>query len=72
MNWNTQVASSQLAGILGGRERIAALGLNWYLNRNVRIMLDDNIVRVSKGTAALPDRDSQDLNILGLRFQFAN
>jgi phosphate-selective porin len=57
---------------LGGRERIAALGLNWYLNRNVRIMLDDNIVRVSKGTAALPDRDSQDLNILGLRFQFAN
>ncbi|HWY66599.1 MAG TPA: porin [Rhizomicrobium sp.] len=74
LNWNTtQLASTtQLAGVLGGKERIAALGLNWYLNRNVRIMLDDNIVRVSKGTAALPDRDSQDLNILGLRFQFAN
>ena len=74
LNWNTtQLASTtQLAGVLGGKERIAALGLNWYLNRNVRIMLDDNIVRVSKGTAALPDRDSQDFNILGLRFQFAN
>ena len=52
-----------MAGILGGDERIVALGVNWYLNRNIRIMLDDNIVKVSKGTAAhLPDRDSQDIN----------
>lgn len=74
LNWNTaQLASTtQLAGVLGGRERIAALGINWYLNRNIRIMLDDNIVQVSKGTAAIPDRDSQDFNILGLRFQYAN
>jgi phosphate-selective porin OprO/OprP len=76
LSWNTtQLASAPLgqqAGILGGRERIVALGINWYLNRNIRIMFDDNIVRVSKGTAALPDRDSQDLNILGLRFQYAN
>ncbi len=49
-----------------------ALGVNWYMNRNVRVILDDNIVRISKGTTALPDRDSQDLNILGLRVQFAN
>jgi len=74
MNWNsTQLASTaQLAGVLGGRERILALGINWYMNRNVRMMIGDNIVRVSKGTAALPDRDSQDINILGVRMQFAN
>jgi phosphate-selective porin OprO/OprP len=74
MNWNTtQLASTaQLAGVLGGRERILALGINWYMNRNIRMMIDDNIVRVSKGTAALPDRDSQDINILGVRMQFAN
>jgi phosphate-selective porin OprO/OprP len=73
MNWQgTQLATTtQLAGINGGRQRIIALGLNWYLNRNVRVMIDDNIVKVTKGTAALPDRDSQDFNILGLRFQFA-
>ncbi|MDB5734048.1 MAG: porin [Alphaproteobacteria bacterium] len=75
LNWNSgqlAIAGTQLAGVLGGEERIAALGVNWYLNRNIRIMLQDNIVSVSKGTAALPDRDSQDFNVLGLRFQYAN
>ena len=77
LNWHAGSAGTACTGILlgcvrGGEEKIWTVGLNWYLNRNVRIMLDDNIVRVSKGTAALPDRDSQDLNILGLRFQFAN
>ena len=61
-----------------GRERIVALGVNWYLNRNIRVMLDDNIIRLSKGTVATstvlgnPDRDSQDINVIGLRFQYAN
>ena len=35
-------------------------------------MLDDNIVTVKKGTAAIPNRDGQDLNIVGVRLQFAN
>jgi phosphate-selective porin OprO/OprP len=76
LNWNTaQLASAALgqqAGVLGGRQRIVALGVNWYLNRNIRIMLDDNIVSISRGTAALPNRDNQDFNVLGLRFQYSN
>jgi len=74
MNWHGSQAASttQLAGILGGRERIVSLGVNWYLNRNIRVMLDDNIIQLSKGTLALPDRDSQDINVVGLRFQYAN
>ncbi|HVV28245.1 MAG TPA: porin [Rhizomicrobium sp.] len=74
LNWHdSQTATTgQLAGILGGEERIVALGINWYLNRNIRLMLDDNIIHVKKGTAALPDRDSQDINVLGLRVQYAN
>ena len=74
LNWKTsQIANSaQLGGVLGGRERIVSLGVNWYLNRNIRIMLDDNIVSVSKGTTTLPDRDSQDFNVVALRFQYAN
>ncbi len=79
LNWHqTQTAvtnvtgTSQLAGVLGGEQRIVALGVNWYFNRNVRLMLQDNIVSVKKGVSANLSRDSQDINILGLRLQFAN
>lgn len=74
LNWhgNQLASATQLAGIMGGRERIVSLGINWYLNRNIRLMLDDNIIQLSKGTAAIPDRDSQDINVIGLRFQYAN
>jgi phosphate-selective porin OprO/OprP len=79
LNWmasrlavSNTTGTSNLAGVLGGEERILDLGLNWYLNRNVRLMMDDLIVKVEKGTAAIPNRDGQDLNIVGLRLQFAN
>jgi len=74
LNWNTtQTATTgQLAGIVGGDQRVIALGINWYLNRNVRVMLDDNIVKVKKGVIGNLNRDSQDLNIIGLRVQYAN
>ena len=36
------------------------------------MVLDDNVVSITKGTAALPDRDSQDFNVVGLRIQYAN
>ncbi|HWD26682.1 MAG TPA: porin [Rhizomicrobium sp.] len=74
---DTQVSStSLLPGINGGDEKIIAIALNWYLNRNIRVMLDDNIVHVQKGgvgtTAAVLNHDNQDLNIVGIRVQFAN
>lgn len=74
LNWHTtQLASpTQLVGITGGDERVFAIALNWYLNRNVRLMIDDNIVTVKKGTALIPNRDGQSLNIIGVRLQFAN
>ena len=74
LNWRkAQLATTtQLAGINGGDERVLALGLNWYLNRNVRMMLQDNIIKVKRGTAALPGRDSQDVNVLAVRLHFAN
>jgi len=79
LNWrSTQVAvtnatgTSNLIGITGGEQRVLALGVNWYLNRNVRLMIDDNIVSVKKGVAANLNRDSQDLNVVGARLQFAN
>jgi hypothetical protein len=35
-------------------------------------MLDDNIVKIKKGVIGNLNRDSQDLNIIGLRVQYAN
>ena len=75
LNWNpTQVAGpTQLAGILGGDERIVTLGLNWYMNRNVKLQVNDMIVKVKRGSSpATPNSMSQDLNILGVRLAFAN
>ncbi|MEI9993458.1 MAG: porin [Rhizomicrobium sp.] len=72
LNWNTAVTSGTHAGVAGGDERVVAVALNWYLNRNVRVMIDDNIVKVNKGILGNLHRDDQDLNIVGVRLQFAN
>jgi phosphate-selective porin OprO/OprP len=77
LNYNPgQLANAtQLAGITGGDERIITLGLNWYLNRNVKIQVNDMIVRVKRSsspTLSNLNNMSQDLNILGVRLAFAN
>ena len=77
LNYNpTQLAStSQLAGITGGDERIVTLGVNWYLNRNVKLQFNDMIVKIKKSSnssLANFNNMSQDLNILGVRLAFAN
>jgi len=74
LNYNAaQTANTvQLAGINGGAERIVTLGINWYMNRNVKLQVNDMIVKVNRGIASNLNRDSQDLNILGVRLAFAN
>ena len=75
LNYNPgQLASTaQLAGITGGDERIVTLGINWYLNRNVKLQVNDMIVKVKRGSSvANLNSMSQDLNILGVRLAFAN
>ncbi len=68
LNWHTTAAN----GIFGGDERVFALALNWYLNRNIRVMLDDNIVSVKRTVFGGATNQNQDINIVGLRVQFAN
>jgi phosphate-selective porin OprO/OprP len=77
LNWNeTRIADPLTltqAGIAGGEERIIMLGLNWYLNNNVKLQLNDGITHVSK--IAAPGSNvqvGQDLNVLGVRLQFTN
>jgi phosphate-selective porin OprO and OprP len=77
LNWNdSRIAdpvSLTQAGIAGGEERVIMLGLNWYLNNNVKIQVNDGITHVSK--IASPGSNvqvGQNLNILGVRLQFTN
>jgi phosphate-selective porin OprO and OprP len=77
LNWNQDRIPDPLtltqAGIAGGEERIIMLGLNWYLNNNVKLQLNDGITHVSK--IAAPGSNvqvGQDMNILGVRLQFTN
>ena len=78
LNWHQGSAATVTtqAGIAGGNERIIAIGLNWYLNQNIRLMIDDNIVNVRKLSAPganplLPaSQIGQNFNELGARVQF--
>jgi phosphate-selective porin OprO/OprP len=78
LNWNvTQTAltnatgTSRLAGVLGGKQDIFEVGVNWYLNRNVKLQAHYSFVSVEKGIVTNLSRDSQDLNVLMTRLQFA-
>jgi phosphate-selective porin OprO/OprP len=74
-NLNQLASSTLLGGITGGDERIITLGINWYMNRNVKLQLNDMIVKVkrsSTSSSASFNNMSQDLNILGVRLAFAN
>jgi phosphate-selective porin OprO/OprP len=77
LNWHDQVGALGLrqAGINGGEERIFAIGLNWYLNNNVKLQLNDLITNVDRyaSTVHIPaNKASQDFNTIGIRLQFTN
>jgi phosphate-selective porin OprO and OprP len=64
-------------GIAGGREGIFDVGLNWYLNNEVKLQFHDSVVHVNKqkaigSTAPAVTRVGQDLNIIAIRLQFSN
>jgi phosphate-selective porin OprO and OprP len=69
LDWNRGLAS----GIAGGREKIVDLGLNWYLNNEVKLQVHDLIVNVDKVSApAAVSKYGQSMNVIGVRLQFSN
>jgi phosphate-selective porin OprO/OprP len=83
LDWHQTVvaggAGTPQSGIPGGRENVINLALNWYLNKNVRLMLDDLVVHVNKqsnpgllGPSSSVHPQSQSFNVVGVRLQFAN
>ncbi len=67
LDWHRLSAS----GTRGGKERIINLGINWYLNNQVRLGLYDQIVKVDKLNASYA-QIGQDINVIGARLQFTN
>jgi phosphate-selective porin OprO/OprP len=63
------LAATGNLGVRGGESEIVTLGLNWYLNNNVRIALNDLFISTDRLNAA-GARAGQDLNVVAARFQF--
>jgi phosphate-selective porin OprO/OprP len=80
LNWKSTFAAGSLfptfqGGVNGGNERIVALGMNWYLNNNVKLQLNDLITSVDRYMSTTHDHAhdaSQDFNTLAVRLQFTN
>ena len=65
--------STATYGVAGGREGIIDVGLNWYLNNEVKLQVHDSFVHVNKLNAiAGTTQVGQDLNVVGVRLQFSN
>ncbi len=74
-------------GVRGGLQEVTAFGINWYLNSNVRFLLDYqhvNVDRLNPASIASPDpfgpapatppigvQIGQSLNVIALRSQFS-
>lgn len=69
LNWMEDVST----GIAGGQQEAITIGLNWYLNNNIRVMINDIIMKVDRMSKAGPGATftGQKLNILAARVQFS-
>ena len=69
LNWLEGVST----GIAGGEEKAITIGLNWYLNNNIRIVLNDIIMKVDRMSKAGPGATQvgQKLNTVAARMQFS-
>lgn len=77
LNWNpTRAATATTqAGINGGEERDILVGLNWYLNNNVKLQTNVIFTKVDKYSSTshvLANNASQEFTTLGIRLQFSN
>ena len=74
LNWNAGSAGSAVpvGGIRGGEEKIYTIGMNWYLNKNIKWMFDYGFVTVDKlngsGATQLGQKSS---DTLGTRLQYS-
>ncbi len=71
LNWNegSKGTAVPVGGIRGGEQKVITLGLNWYPNKNVRMVLDWGMVDVDKLNSA-GVQIGQKFDTIGWRTQF--
>jgi phosphate-selective porin OprO/OprP len=73
LNFNLGKAASANP-IAGGVQRGTTIGVNWYLNQNIRLMLDDTMLQVERSSVTtvgkINNLSGQNMNILAARAQF--
>ncbi len=76
LNWNEgiQGAACTVAGcIRGGDQKIWTVGVNWYLNRNIRMQFNYENTDVNKIGATSPWPEvGQKFSVIAMRLQFTN
>ena len=65
------VASSVTGGVFSGRQDVYAVGVNWYPNDQLRLMLDYDIINVDRLNAAGTTQVGQRIQAVALRAQAA-
>jgi phosphate-selective porin OprO and OprP len=65
------IPQSVTGGVYGGKQQIYAVGLNWYLNSNMRVMLDYSWIDIDRlDPAGAPI--GQQVQAVGMRVQAAH
>jgi len=57
-------------GVAGGLQDVITVGLNWYMNNNVRLMFEYQDVSIDKRSSAGGAKNSLDYNAIASRLQF--
>jgi phosphate-selective porin OprO and OprP len=65
------MAAAVTGGVFGGRQRSYVTGLNWYVNRNVRLMLNYVHADIEKLSATSTTRIGTSIDAIAARTQIA-
>lgn len=73
VRWSVVDLNSKInsGGIQGGKQSIISAGLNWYLNRHFRVLLDYNHIMATRAPNVVVNRNGRSMDSIAMRLQAA-